>query len=478
MDDIERTFPNGFLWGAATAAYQVEGAAGEGGRGPSIWDEFLRLPGRSLTGDTGDVACDHYHRLEEDLDLMRRLNLAAYRFSISWPRVLPTGRGAQNARGFDFYDRLIDGLLERGIQPVATLYHWDLPAALQRRLGGWLHPDLPHLFADYAELMFDRLGDRVTFWITLNEPWCSVDGGYFHGAHAPGVKDRAEGYQAGHNLMRAHAHAVARYRSGRHDGGQISFALNMAYSKPATDSLDDRAAAERAMIGFGGWFGDPAYFGDYPAEMRRRLGRLLPEFSAEDAALLKGSMDYLALNYYTSDVMRHAPGAGLMDAEVVAQPKRHHTAMGWPSVPESFGALLRWLSQRYPGLPLYITENGAGYEESAGLDGFVDDQNRIKYLREHLAALHAAIAGGVDIRGYLAWSLMDNLEWSCGFAKRFGLVRCDFDTLRRTIKASGHWYAGVIAQNALDPVEGDRDAVGAVSDRDATTSARGVAAAV
>jgi len=443
------SFPKPFLWGAATAAYQIEGAATDDGRGPSIWDEFLRTPGNSQNGDTGDVACDHYHRFEQDLDLMRGLNLRAYRFSVSWSRVLPSGRGTVNSRGLDFYDRLVDGLLQRGIQPFVTLYHWDLPAALQHRLGGWVHADVPRYFADYAALMFDRLGDRVKFWLTLNEPWCSVDGGYFHGVHAPGVRDRAQGYRAGHNLMRAHAYAVQRYRAARGDG-QIAFALNMAYSRPATDLPADRAAAERAMIGFGGWFGDPAYFGDYPAEMRRRLGSLLPEFTSEDSALLRGSMDFLALNYYTSDVMRHAPGAGLMDAEAVPQLERHHTAMGWPAVPESFRDLLFWLSRRYAGLPIYITENGAGYEESAGPDGFVDDQNRITYLREHLTALHDAISGGVDVRGYLAWSLMDNLEWSCGFAKRFGLIRCDFETLRRTIKASGHWYAGVIDGHAVD----------------------------
>ncbi|HEY3242766.1 MAG TPA: GH1 family beta-glucosidase [Phycisphaerae bacterium] len=443
-------FPDGFLWGAATAAYQIEGAAAQDGRGPSIWDEFCHAPGNSVNGETGDVACDHYHRWREDLDLMTMLKLNAYRFSISWSRVMPQGYGAVNQRGLDFYDRLVDGLRARNIEPVVTLYHWDLPAALQWELGGWLHDDSAALFADYAELMFKRLGDRVKFWLTLNEPWCSVDGGYFHGAHAPGIKNRKWGYRAGHNLMRAHAYAVARYRALRPRDGKISFALNMAYSFPASESAEDRGAAERAMVGFGGWFGDPAYYGDYPALMRQRLGDLLPEFSPQDSALLKRSMDYIALNYYTSDVMRHKPGAGLMDAEAVPQPQRHHTAMNWPAVPEGFRALLGWLNRRYPELPIYITENGAGYEEAAGPENFVDDQRRIAYLREHIAAMHAAIRDGVDVRGYLAWSLLDNLEWSCGFAKRFGLVRCDFETLKRTIKSSGYWYARVIANKGLD----------------------------
>ncbi|HEY3244972.1 MAG TPA: family 1 glycosylhydrolase, partial [Phycisphaerae bacterium] len=256
-------FPDGFLWGAATAAYQIEGAAGQDGRGPSIWDEFCHAPGTTANGETGDVACDHYHRWREDLDLMTTLNLNAYRFSISWSRVMPQAYGAVNQRGLDFYDRLVDGLRARNIEPVVTLYHWDLPTALQREIGGWLHDDSAALFADYAELMFKRLGDRVKFWLTLNEPWCSVDGGYFHGAHAPGVTNRRWGYRAGHNLMRAHAYAVARYRALQPRDGKISFALNMAYSFPASECAEDRAAAERAMVGFGGWFADPASYGDY-----------------------------------------------------------------------------------------------------------------------------------------------------------------------------------------------------------------------
>ncbi len=442
-----------FLWGAATAAYQIEGAARSDGRGPSIWDVFLATPGKSVTGDTGEVACDHYHRSSEDIGLMRQLNLNAYRFSVSWPRVMPEGRGPVNARGLDFYDRLVDQLIAAGIEPLVTLYHWDLPAALQMEFGGWAHDDSPHWFADYAELIFNKLGDRVRLWLTLNEPWCSVDGGYFHGAHAPGIRDRALGYRAGHNLMRAHAYAVERFRAlpvGRERGGQISFALNMSYSFPATSSSEDAAAAERAMLNFGGWFTDPPHFGDYPSVMRERLGALLPEFTADDARRLRRSMDFLAVNYYLSDVVRHAPGNGPMETELAPQPHVKHTEMNWPIVPEGFYALLHWLNKRYDGLPIYVTENGAACNDQPDAEGFVNDQDRIAYLRDHFEAARAAQAEGVDLRGYFVWSLLDNLEWSLGFNKRFGLIRCDFETGRRTIKASGRWYADFIARGGFN----------------------------
>lgn len=436
------------LLGAATAAYQVEGAARDDGKGPSVWDVFCAIPGRTADGDTGEVACDHYHRWRDDVELMRRLNLRAYRFSVSWPRVIPAGRGAVNGTGLAFYERLVDALLEAGIEPVVTLYHWDLPAALQFELGGWLHADSAHVFADYAELMFKRLGDRVRHWITLNEPWVVVDAGYLHGVHPPGVKDRALGYRAGHNLLRAHAYAVARFRGLQPADGRISFALNTSYSFPASRSPRDAAAAERAMLNFGGWFTDPPWFGDYPAVLRERLGALLPKFSSEDARLLRRSMDYLALNYYTSDVVRQADGVGPMELEILPQPGVATTEMGWPIRADGFHALLHWLNRRYAGLPIYVTENGAACPDQPDTRGYVDDQDRIAYLRDHLDAALRARDEGVDLRGYFVWSLMDNLEWSAGYAKRFGLVHCDRDTLKRTIKASGQWYARFIADRA------------------------------
>lgn len=437
-----------FLWGAATAAFQVEGAALRDGKGPSIWDVFCATPGKTRSGDTGEVACDQYHRFSEDVDLMRRLGLNAYRFSIAWPRVLPQGRGRVNQTGLAYYQRLVDALLKAGIVPMVTLYHWDLPAALQMELGGWLHADVPKHFADYAELIFNRLGDRVRLWLTLNEPWVVVDAGYFTGVHPPGIRDRALGYQAGHNLMRAHAYAVERYRACDHPDGEIGLAINGTYSFAATDGQADRDAAERAMQNFAGWFAYPPVHGDYPPAMRERLGALLPEFTAADRRLLARSVDHLALNYYTSDVVRFAPGAGPMEAELVPQPDVPRTEMNWPIVPDGLRRLLHWLSERCPGLPWYITENGAAFDDRPDERGFVNDENRIAYLREHIDAALAARAEGVDLRGYFVWSLIDNLEWSEGFSKRFGLVHCDRATLKRTIKASGQWYSQFIASAA------------------------------
>ena len=451
---MSRLLPESFLWGAATAAFQIEGSPTADGKAPSIWDTFLANPETASSGDTGEVACDHYRRNAEDVALMRELNLNAYRFSISWPRVMPTGRGEVNKPGLDFYDRLVDQLCEAGIEPLATLYHWDLPLALQDELGGWEHDDSPHIFADYAELIFNRLGDRVRYWLTINEPQVVVEAGYFEAAHAPAKQNVALGYRVGHNLLRAHAYAVQRYRASAHNKGAISFALNTAYSFPHSDSPADFAAAERAMLNFGGWFGDPTYFGDYPAALRARLGALLPEFSPADARLLRRSTDFIGLNYYFSHVVRHAPGNGAMETEVVQQTDVQHTEMDWPVRPDGFRNILKWLSARYEGLPIYITENGAAFADQPDESGFVDDQNRITYLRDHLAAAHAAMADGVDLRGYFVWSLLDNLEWSLGFSKRFGLIRCDHETQKRTIKASGRWYANVARHGDLDVAGG------------------------
>jgi beta-glucosidase/6-phospho-beta-glucosidase/beta-galactosidase len=333
---------------------------------------------------------------------------------------------------------------------MVTLFHWDLPAALQFELGGWAHPDLAPIFADYAEQAFRRLGDRAPLWLTLNEPWVVVDAGYFHGVFPPGVKNQRQGYLVGHNLLRAHAHAVARFRGQGRAGGQISFALNSAFYFPQSDSAADRAAAERAVVNFAGWFADPPHFGDYPALLRERLGNLLPAFSDEDTRLLRRSMDYIALNYYTSDVVRHAPGRGVMEYELATGPDVPRTEMHWPIMPAGQHALLCWLSERYERLPVYITENGAALPDRPDAAGYVHDLDRIAYLRDHFAAAARAARDGVDLRGYFVWSLIDNLEWAAGFAKRFGLIHCDRRTLRRTIKASGEWYARVIATGELD----------------------------
>ncbi len=442
-------FPTDFLWGAATSAYQIEGASTTDGKGPSIWDVFAATPGKIARGEHGLVACDHYHRWAEDVDLMRRLGLRAYRFSVSWPRVLPQGRGNTNHSGLDFYDRLVDALLAANIVPFLTLYHWDLPAALQMELGGWAHPDLPHIFADYADVVFQRLGDRVKHWITLNEPWVVAVEGHADGGHAPGVKNRVLSYLVGHNLLRAHAYAVARFRAAHTAAGQIGLAHNTVYAFPASDAPEDAAAAERAMLNFGGWFSDPAVTGDYPMVLRERLGALLPPFSSADERLLRGSCDFLGLNYYSSAVVRHAPGAGEMETEWVPQPQLVHTDMNWPVTPEGLEHLLVWLHRRYAGLPIYITENGAAFRDQPDADERVDDALRSAYLRDHFRAAARALAAGVNLHGYFVWSLLDNFEWARGYAPRFGLVRCNFGTQQRTIKASGHWYARVIAAGVV-----------------------------
>jgi len=439
-----------FLWGAATSAFQIEGSTRAGGKGLGIWDVFCATPGATASGDTGEPACDHVRRFREDVALMAELNLNAYRFSVSWPRVLPRGRGEANAEGLDFYDRLVDLLLARGITPWVTLYHWDLPQALQDDLRGWESPDLPRHFADYATLMYDRLGDRVRNWTTLNEPWVVVDAGYIHGVHAPGVRDRARAYRVGHQLIRAHALATAAYRAHRNSGGQIGLALNCNYMFPATEQAEDHAAAERALLDFAGWFGDPIWFGDYPAELRAAYGSLLPDFSPEDRRLLTRSIDYVAINHYTSDVVSAASDGHALNYAKVPYPDRPRSATNWPVVPEGLHHLLVWLHRRYGGLPLYITENGIALYDQVEADGAVHDGERIAYLRDHFAAARRAMADGVDLRGYFVWSLLDNLEWACGYSKRFGLIHCDFKTQRRTIKDSGHWYARWIANGGWE----------------------------
>jgi beta-galactosidase len=446
MSDLRNRFPHGFRWGAATSAFQVEGAPRQSSKGPSIWDVWAQIPGRVRHADAARAACDHFHRYADDVRLMQSLNLNAYRFSISWSRVLPAGRGTVNEAGLDFYDRLVDELLAADIQPLVTLYHWDLPAALQFELNGWLSEALPNIFADYAEVMFKRLGDRVTQWVTLNEPWVSVTAGYFAGMHPPGVKDQQSGYRAGHQLLRAHAAAVERYRAAGQPG-EIGLAINSTYAYPASDSPEDRAAAERALLDFAGWFADPPVFGDYPAALREAYGEWLPAFSTEDERRLKDSVDFFGINYYFSDIVCHHPTGGPLAYRRDRPAERVMTVTDWPVMPEGLADLLKWFWQRYEK-PLAVTENGAAFDDQPNADGFVKDDDREAYLQEHIRACAAALDAGVDLGGYYVWSLMDNLEWSEGYSKRFGIVRCDFQTQKRTIKASGRWYADFVGRAA------------------------------
>lgn len=441
---MSQEFPAGFLWGCATSAYQIEGSPLADGAGPSIWQRFTRTPGRVAGGDSGDIACDHYRRMREDVALMKELGLTAYRFSINWGRVLPEGRGRVNAAGLGFYERLVDELLRAGITPMATLYHWDLPQALDDR-GGWLNPDVAGWFADYASLLYKTLDDRVPLWATLNEPWVVADGGYMHGVLAPGHRSAHEAAVAAHNLMRAHAAGVHAYRAlGRH---QIGLVVNIEPKHlPADASAADRHARDLADAYMNRQYLDPALLGRYPEELREVFGECWPDWSAAEVEALKVPVDFLGLNYYTRAVVRHDAKGWPVPAAPQRQPGGIYTETGWELHPQSLTETLVWMHERYGGLPLYVTENGAAfYDPPSAIDGRVEDPLRVHYLRTHIAAVREAIRRGADVRGYCAWSLLDNLEWSLGFSKRFGLVHVDFQTQQRTPKASARFYSRVIA---------------------------------
>ena len=438
-------FPDDFLWGAATAAYQIEGSPLADGAGASIWQRFSHDPRLMASpGDTGDVACDHYNRWREDVALMKALGLKAYRFSIAWGRVLPEGTGRVNAAGLDFYERLVDELLANGIEPLATLYHWDLPAALDDK-GGWLNRDSADWFADYARVLFDRLDGRVRKWVTLNEPWVVTDGGYLHGALAPGHRNLFEAPIASHNLMRAHGSAVQAYRaSGAHEIGLV---VNIEPKYAASDLPDDQAAQRRAEAYMNRQYLDPAIHGRYPSELAEMFGEAWPDWPAVDFNLIRQPLDFLGVNYYTRNVTR-ADDTFLLRAGPVAQKGATITTTDWEVFPQGLTDMLVWVKQNYGDIPLYVTENGAAfYDPPKPIDGKVDDPLRVEYLRAHIAAVGEAIRRGVDVRGYMLWSLLDNLEWSLGYSKRFGMVHVDFETQARTPKASAHFYSEVIRTN-------------------------------
>jgi beta-glucosidase len=434
--------PEDFLWGAATSAYQIEGSPLADGAGPSIWHRFCHSPGRVRDGDTGDIACDHYRRFQGDVSLMADLGLNAYRFSISWSRILPEGRGRVNASGVAFYERLVDALLERGIQPMATLYHWDLPAALDDR-GGWLNPDVAPWFADYATVMYRALDDRVRLWATLNEPWVVSDGGYLHGALAPGHRSLFEAPIVSHHLLLAHAAAVEAYRAeGRNAVGLV---VNLEPKYPATDSMADLAATARADAYMNRHYLDPALLGTYPEELADIFGDAWPEFPATDLERIRQPIDFLGINYYTRNVTRDDPDALPVRARRVRQPRHAHTETDWEVYPEGLFDTLKWVRQRYGPLPLYVTENGAAfYDPPAATNGRVEDPLRVEYYHNHITAVQRAIRDGVDVRGYFAWSLLDNFEWAHGYSKRFGIVHVDYETQKRTPKASAVYYSEVI----------------------------------
>jgi beta-glucosidase len=442
---LDHRFPAGFLWGAATSAYQIEGEPLADGAGPSIWHRFTHTPGATESGDTGDVACDHYRRSESDVGLMADLGLTAYRFSIGWGRVLPTGRGAVNHAGLAFYDRLVDRLLERKIAPVVTLYHWDLPAALDD-LGGWLNRDVAGWFADYAALVTRRLGDRVALWATINEPWVASDAGYLHGTHAPGHASVAEAPLASHNLLRAHGAGLQAIRA--EGGRQAGLVVNLEPKVPATDGQADLDATRRADAYMNRQFLDPVFLGSYPAEMSEIYGAAWPVFPEADFALISQPLDFLGINYYTRGVMRNDPDELPLRASKVRQDGALHTTLDWEVCPAALTEVLAWVSSRYGPVPLYITENGAAFEDPPETGAaLLPDPLRVQYLEDHLRAAGEALRLGVDLRGYFAWSLLDNFEWGEGYSKRFGLYHVNFATQQRTPKASARFYADVIASH-------------------------------
>ncbi|MDQ1294052.1 MAG: beta-glucosidase [Actinomycetota bacterium] len=459
--DARRSFPSDFLWGAATAAYQIEGAFDEDGRGQSIWDTFSRTPGRVLEGHSGDVACDHYHRWKTDLDLLSWMGVGAYRFSVAWPRWQPAGSGPVESRGAAFYDRLVDGLLERGIQPWATLYHWDLPQTLQD-LGGWPCRDTAYRFAEYAQIVHSTLGDRVSGWVTVNEPLCASVLGYASTIHAPGICDDAAALQAAHNLLLGHGLAMSALREN--GATNIGISLNNYPVVPASDSPEDIDAARRADGIMNRTFLDPLLRGTYPADIVADLVDTTDFSFVEegDMAVVSAPMDFLGVNYYTSHVVaaadpgrpdsvdENSPWIGARDTVFVPQ-DCPRTLMGWDVQPQGLRTLLNRIQNDYECPPLYVTENGAAYDDIL-IDGEVEDPERTSYLDGHLRAAREAIEDGVNLRGYFVWSLLDNFEWSWGYTRRFGIVHVDYETLERTPKASAHWFRSVVRANAvIDP---------------------------
>lgn len=470
-----RTFPTDFLWGSATAAYQIEGAAAEGGRGPSIWDTYSHTPGRTLNGDTGDVADDHYHRWAEDVQHIKDLGLGAYRFSISWSRVQPGGTGEFNPEGIAFYSRLVDALLDAGVKPVVTLYHWDLPQELEDR-GGWANRETAHAFAGYARRMARELGDRIDVWTTLNEPWCSAYLGYGSGVHAPGRTEPVAALAAVHHLNLAHGLACLAIRDELGQDVQTSITLNLHVIRPDDPTSEADLDAVRKIDGLANRaFLGPLLDGAYPADLLADTAHVTDWSFVQDGDLeiVRQPLSVLGINYYSTTKVRHfagdgeraendghgasshSPWIGVDDVEFVTQ-AGPYTAMGWNIEPAGMTELLLSVHRAYPGQPLMVTENGAAFDDevSIGADGTarVHDDRRVAYLHDHVDAVGAAIDEGADVRGYFAWSLLDNFEWGYGYDRRFGIIRVDYDTLERTWKDSAHWYRRLATTSVLPGV--------------------------
>jgi beta-glucosidase len=463
------TFPEGFLWGTKTSAYQIEGSVDADGRGASIWDTYSHTSGNTRNGDTGDVACDSYRLVEQDLDLLANLGAHAYAFSVAWPRVQPTGSGPANQRGLDFYRRMVDGLVKRSIVPVVTLYHWDLPQTLEDA-GGWVSRDTVARFVEYTWLVAEALGDAVPIWITLNEPWCSSWLGYGTGEHAPGIRDPGKAAAANHHLLLAHGEAVSVLRA-RVPSAQIGIGLNLQPVRAATEHDDDRAACRRVDGNQNRLFLDPLFKGTYPADMLEHYAGFSPGFDVVadgDLEVISRPIDFLGVNFYfpttvcapTRRAEARAAGycvpepdiherVGDLDAVQVHYPDVRLTQMGWEIEPAALTEILSRVRSEYTSIPLYVTENGAAFDDYVGPDGEIHDADRIRYLDEHLRAVRAAMDSGVDVRGYFVWSILDNFEWGQGFAKRFGLTWVDYRRQERIPKDSFAWYQRTVRDNGL-----------------------------
>ena len=447
MDKKILQFPKDFVWGAATASYQIEGAWNEDEKGESIWDRFSHTPGKVQAGDTGDMACDHYHRWEDDLKIIKKLGLKAYRFSTAWPRVLPSGTGTVSEAGLDFYSKLVDGLLKLDVEPYITLYHWDLPQKLQDK-GGWPARDIVDAFVEYADLVSRVLGDRVKNWITLNEPWVSAFVGYEHGAHAPGHKSRHEALAAAHHLLLAHGQAVPVIRSNSRDS-RVGITLNLTPQVPASPSIADRAAANWVDGYINRWFLDPLVGRGYPQDMVNDYGDEMAFVQPGDLETASVPLDFIGINYYHRNIVRSEKVSEEENAPRTVI-RGDVTEMGWEVHPESLYKMLGRLYFDYDFPVIHITENGAAYNDEVNADGEVDDPKRLSYIRRHLQQVHRAIEAGIPVQGYFAWSLMDNFEWAYGYSKRFGLTYVDYQTQQRIIKSSSKWYSQVVQNNEVE----------------------------
>lgn len=441
-------FPEGFLWGTTTSAYQIEGGWDLGGKGESVWDHFTHMPGRILNNDTGDVACDHYRRYKEDVALLRELGVKSYMFSIAWPRIFPNGIGKPNKKGMAFYHNLVELLLENGIKPIVNLFHWEMPQQLQY-IGGWTNRNTIRYFERYACYVFKELGNLVPYWVTFSEPWVSSFVSYWFGGHPPGIRDYTSAVLAAHNIMLAHGRTVQTFRKMGLKG-EIGISLNLNPVYPASEAEQDIAAAGRHEDFLNNWFLEPLLKGKYPEKLVEWLSDkvVLPKISQEDMNIIKTPIDFLGVNNYSSASVFHNPSDWPLK-NGFADTGKAKTDSGWEVYPEGLYDLLLYLHKEYTGLKLYITENGVSFKDIVGADGSVEDNDRLNYLNDHIIQVHKAMNDGVNIIGYHVWSFLDNFEWNLGYSKRFGLVHVDYETQKRTIKKSGRWYSKVIADNGI-----------------------------